>query len=82
MCATSIKLRNRFKPKQLVEETFVEETYEQGIAVKLSDCSLCKQAICLSNGVYCCKLRENVDSAACCPHFDLEPLEYRLYRRS
>ena len=78
MVAASLKLRNKFpKPKELIEET-----YEQGVAVKVSDCNACKQAICLSNGVYCGKLREPVDVVACCPHFDFEPLEYRLYRRS
>jgi len=82
MDTDSIKLRGRLKPKEVAEETFVEETYRQGVAVKVSDCNLCKQAICLSNGIYCGKLRENVDSVAFCPHFDLEHLEYRLYRRS
>ena len=82
MTAASIKLRNKLNPKEFARETLVEETYEQGVVVKLSDCNACKQAICLSNGVFCGKLREHVNSAVSCPHFDLEPLEYRLYRRS
>jgi len=44
-------------------------------------CDDCKQAILLPNGVYCGKLREQVSNIPNCPHFDLEPLEYRLYRR-
>ncbi len=78
MSAASIKLRNRIlKPKELLEET-----YEHGVVVKISDCDVCKHAICLSNGIYCGKLKDHVDSVVSCPHFDSEPLEYRLYRRS
>jgi len=78
MVAASIKLRNRVrKPRELVRET-----YEQGVAVQISDCDVCKHAICLPNGIHCCKLREHVDSVISCPYFDSEPLEYRLYRRS
>jgi len=46
-----------------------------------SNCNGCKQAIPLPNGVYCGKLREQVSNISNCPHFDLEPPEYRLYRR-
>jgi len=78
MVAASLKLRNRFpKPKELIKET-----YDQSVTVEVCDCSVCKQAICLSSGVYCGKLREQVDNVASCPHFDFEPLEYRLYKRS
>jgi len=46
-----------------------------------SSCSGCKQAILLTDGVYCGRLREQVSNTSNCPHFDLEPLEYKLYRR-
>jgi len=78
MVTASIKLRNRtLKPRKLVEET-----YEQGVMVRISECDVCRQAICLSNGVYCGKLKEHVDNVVSCPYFDFEPPEYRLYRRS
>jgi len=78
MVATSIKLRNRvLKPRELVTETF-----EHGVEVTISDCDVCKHAICSPNGIYCGKLKEHVDSIVSCPYFDSEPLEYRLYRRS
>jgi hypothetical protein len=78
MGAASIKLRNRvLKPKELVRET-----YENGVMVEISDCDVCKHAICSPNGIYCGKLKEHVGSVASCPYFDSEPLEYKLYRRS
>jgi len=46
-----------------------------------SNCNNCKQAILLPDSVYCGKLRELVANISNCPHFDLEPLEYRLYKR-
>jgi len=43
----------------------------------------CKQAITLSDKVFCGVLKENVDCAicGCCPYYDEEPLEYSLFRR-
>lgn len=46
-----------------------------------SNCNGCKQSILLPKGVYCGKLREQVTNVPDCPHFDLEPLEYKIYRR-
>lgn len=44
-------------------------------------CVGCKHAIG-SSRVYCGKLKEYVDGIAYCPHFELEPLEYKLYKRA
>jgi len=43
----------------------------------------CKQAINLSDKMYCGILREHVDNAICnrCPYYDDEPTEYSLFRR-
>ena len=40
-----------------------------------------KHGLC-SSEVYCGKLRRYVDDVMYCPHFESEPLEYKLYRRS
>lgn len=44
----------------------------------------CKQAISLSDGVYCGVWREKVSEAMCrrCPYFDLEPAEYKRLKRT
>lgn len=44
----------------------------------------CKQAIPLSNRVYCGIWKETVSETLCksCPYFDREPLEYKLFRRT
>lgn len=46
-------------------------------------CDDCKHALFLSYGVYCGLRREKMDGDTCegCPHFEPEPLEYRLFRR-
>jgi len=78
MVASSIKLRNRVhRPKELLGEIYGEH-----VAVEISDCDVCKHAICSSDGIYCGKLREHTNGVVSCPHFDTEPLEYKLYRRS
>jgi hypothetical protein len=43
----------------------------------------CKQAIPVSNGVYCGLWKETVGESLCksCLYFDREPLEYKLFRR-
>ncbi len=43
----------------------------------------CKQAIPLPNEVYCGLWKETVSESLCkcCPYFDREPLEYKLFRR-
>jgi len=43
----------------------------------------CKQAIPVSNGVYCGLWKETVGKRLCksCLYFDQEPLEYKLFRR-
>lgn len=52
-----------------------------GIPIK--DLNGCRHALWLSHGVYCALRREKIDGDTCegCPHFDPEPLEYRLFRR-
>ncbi|KPV64265.1 MAG: hypothetical protein AOA66_0354 [Candidatus Bathyarchaeota archaeon BA2] len=47
------------------------------------DCNECKQAIPLPDGAYRGIFKEKVSKALCksCPHFDQEPLEYKLFRR-
>lgn len=44
-------------------------------------CFDCKHALSLSR-VYCGKLRRYVDDVMYCPHFEPEPPEYKLYRRT
>jgi len=46
-------------------------------------CNDCRHALWLLHGVYCALRREKMDSSVCdvCPHFDPQPLEYRLFRR-
>jgi hypothetical protein len=43
----------------------------------------CRQAIYLTNEVFCCVLKKPINSAACkgCPCFEREPLQYSLFRR-
>jgi hypothetical protein len=48
------------------------------------DCTGCKQALALPGGTYYCGiLKEETTSALCrcCPYYDMETLEYRLFRR-
>jgi len=44
----------------------------------------CKQAIPVPDGAYCGIWREKISGilCKCCPYFDREPLEYRLFRRT
>jgi MinD superfamily P-loop ATPase len=46
-------------------------------------CNDCRHALLLSHAVYCALRREKISGDTCkgCPHFDLEPLGYRLFRR-
>jgi hypothetical protein len=69
---SSKQIRNRAKCMQKA----VENLEDMGC-----NCNGCKQAILLSNGIFCGRLREQVSNIPNCPHFNLEPLEYRLYRR-
>lgn len=66
------QIRNRTKCIKKVVENL------EGICGRCNDC---KQAILLPKGIYCGKLREQVSNILNCPHFDLAPLEYKLYRR-
>jgi len=45
-------------------------------------CANCKHAVHLSESVYCSKLRSHVDDVSQCPHFEVELLEYKLFRRA
>lgn len=55
----------------------------------LKDCAECKQAICGAK-VFCGWLKKFVEGThvddgieiVVCPRFELEPLEYRVYRRT
>ena len=84
MNISSTKLGNRnLSAKGLLKsKELLREAYEQGISLKISDCDICKNAIHISNGTYCGKFREDVVNIISCLHFDHEPVEYRLYRRS
>ena len=46
------------------------------------NCGGCKQAILLSDEVFCGKMRNKVDNIYECTFFDPEPVEYRLFRRT
>jgi hypothetical protein len=59
----------------------IKKNVENNLEDTCGNCNDCKQAILLPDGVYCGKLREQVSNIPNCPHFDLEPAEYRLYRR-
>jgi hypothetical protein len=52
--------------------------------VLVNSCNECKQAISLPKGVYCGVWREQINPAMCqhCPYFDIEPLEYKLFKRT
>lgn len=45
--------------------------------------SRCKQAVSISNKVYCAVLKDSVQRAVCksCPCHEPEPLDYSLFRR-
>jgi len=45
-------------------------------------CANCKHAVHLSESVYCSKLRAHVDDVSECPYFEVELLEYKLFRRA
>jgi len=45
-------------------------------------CANCKYAVHLFESVYCSKLRARVDDVSECPHFEVELLEYKLFRRA
>jgi len=49
-----------------------------------NNCSDCKQGISLPKGVYCGVWKEQIDPAMCqhCPYFDIEPSEYKLFKRT
>lgn len=57
-----------------------EETDSTGFPI--NNCSNCKQAIGSLNRFFCAKMRESVDRIVDCPHFELEPLSYRLFIRT
>ncbi len=65
----------------------VGEPTEQGIkktgAPLMFGTSVCRHALHLSGKIYCAMLREKLAEGACegCPHFDPEPLEYRVLIR-
>ncbi len=50
----------------------------------VGNCGDCKQAISLPKAVYCGLLRAKIDGDVCkdCHYFDLEPSEYKLFKRT
>jgi len=79
------------KPKSIVKKpqeqsaestTFVNELSSNLTNNSFADCSNCKQAILLPNGIYCGKTRYNAGNISECSFFDPEPIEYKLFRRT
>lgn len=60
------------------ETAKMQKDVQQQVA---KNCFGCKHAL-PSSRVYCGKLRQYVDDVVYCPHFEPEPLEYKLYRRT
>jgi len=58
----------------------ISDLKSSNLNIDLNDC---KQAILLPDGTYCGKWKEKVNEVLCkaCPYFDLEPLEYKLFKR-
>ena len=68
--------------KQIGKRTkCIKETVESMEEI-CKNCGGCKQAILLSGGVFCGKMRNKVSNIFECSFFDPEPMEYRLFRRT
>jgi predicted amidophosphoribosyltransferase len=79
------RIKELQKPKRLQKfEKFRRSHLKEMLNAPVGNCGDCKQAISLPNAVYCGLLKKKMDSDACrgCPYFDLEPSEYKLFKRT
>lgn len=85
---TSIRLPHRRSKPQVQHANVQYRTYHipneetDPTVCPVNNCDNCKQAICSFNRFFCAKMRELVDRIVDCPHFELEPLSYRLFIRT
>jgi len=73
------------KPQRLQRFEKPRENYvKELVKASVDNCGDCKQAISMRNEVYCGLLREKINGDKCsgCPHFALEPSEYKLFKRT
>ncbi|NIR86572.1 hypothetical protein GWO13_02960 [Candidatus Bathyarchaeota archaeon] len=79
------RIKELQKPRRLQRfEKFRKNYVKEMLNASTNNCGDCKQAISLPNAVYCGLLRQKIDGDACrgCPYFDLEPSEYKLFKRT
>jgi len=84
MSTTTYQLENGIfiSQKQIRKSTkCIKKTVERMKEI-CKNCGGCKQAILLSGGVFCGKMRNKVSNIFECSFFDPEPMEYRLFRRT
>jgi hypothetical protein len=75
---TIIKKTREQSAKPLTLDELSSNLTNNGFA----ECNNCKQAILLPNGIYCGKTRYHASNVSDCSFFDLEPIEYKLFRRT